>query len=1049
MRAFFLLLGLALVLATPPAAADETRLARFNHAIWTAKDGAPGAILSMAQTDDGWLWLGTSAGLYRFDGLTFERYVAPDGAKLLGDSISMVRAQPGGDLWIGYYTGGLSVLHQGRLRHLSLPGGAGPAGGPANATYNAVIDGDGSAWVAAASGLLHFAGGTWRAVGAEAGFTGDHADDVLLDQYGRLWASNGEALFRFERSSGTFRRVAATGGRAGSLVESPDGRLWLDNNKTLTVVAAAPAGGPAPQARAPGLNGAVSQDSGLFDRDGNHWALLCPTGVCLTAGAGGAGKTALAPARESRDRLDQPWQMGSLAANAILEDREGDIWIGTMVGLERFRRNRIAATAIPGSDRFFSLARDTEGGVWAAGSPSDSLWSLSADGPAVRRRTAALVANGRDGALLLAGERGIERRYRGRRSMLPALPPAGDGKPARVVRLADDGLGLWAGISYSGTLRLVDGKWIAAEQYGLPKGLFLATPAGPGQLWMGYRDGSVIFFDGKPPRTSRLTRYAGAAAPQVGPVTVLYRNPEATDGEGVVAGGESGMAVLRGGRFRRLQATDPAVLESVSGIAATADGDRWLNGRMGLVHVRSQDWRRAMTAPADQGAPLNYELADGLDGYPGAALTRLRLPTALADGQGRLWFAGSGGIAWLDPRALSRNTLSPPVEIEALAANGRSYAPDGVLAGAAPSRATALPAGSTAVRIDYTALSYVKPERVRFRYRLDGVDAGWQEAGTRRAAYYSNLGPGDYRFSVIASNDDGPWSATGAAMRFSIAPTLRQTWWFHALCGLAIVLLLWGLYRLRMDQLAAQIRARLRERTDERERIARELHDTLLQSIHGLVLNVHAAMQSLPPGTQARAKIETALVLADAVIVQGRDRVYGLRGGDVGNDADADTGGAPCLINALRDAAAEGAGRAAATPAARERPPALPSFEMTAEGAPRRLQAIAVDELRAIGREALLNAYAHAGASAIVVRIRYLPDELLLTIADDGCGIPDAILEAGGRAGHWGLAGMRERSARIKAKLALRRLPEGGTECLVAVPAATAYAQPARCGAVK
>jgi signal transduction histidine kinase len=334
-----------------------------------------------------------------------------------------------------------------------------------------------------------------------------------------------------------------------------------------------------------------------------------------------------------------------------------------------------------------------------------------------------------------------------------------------------------------------------------------------------------------------------------------------------------------------------------------------------------------------------------------------------------------------------------------------------------------LPVHTTDVQIEYAGNSLAVPERVQFRYKLEGLDRDWHDAGTRREAHYANLGPGRYSFHVIASNNDGVWNDTGASLDFAIAPAFYQTRWFYALCAVGCLGLLLVLYQVRMRQVAAQVRSRLEARLVERERIARELHDTLLQGMQGLIWRFQAATDRIPPAEAARQLMEQSLDRADQLLAEGRDKVKELRP-TLGDAAD--------LAKAL---AAEGEQFAGETSI---------EFRVAVQGDVRDLHPIVSEEGFLIGREALSNAFRHARARRIEVEIDYERAALHVRIRDDGEGIGGAVLDAGGRPGHFGLIGMRERAKKLGAQLDIWSRPGAGTEIDLRVPARVAYARAKR-----
>jgi signal transduction histidine kinase/ligand-binding sensor domain-containing protein len=991
----FIMLLLALVCSAPAAALDsQVPLSEYHHDIWTGKDGAPGEVSSMAQTADGWLWLGSSSGLYRFDGVRFRRFEAVTGEVAPKRPVTALTALRNGDLLIGHIFGGVSRLHDGHISHYPATIGKGLVG----PVLSMAVDEDGVLWAATSGGLLQLREGAWHNVGAALGLPPGRVSNLILDQYAQLWIAANDQLLVLERGGKRFRQVLA-GIAAVNLSASPDGRLWLDTHDKLIPV---PPQHQAPDKPRPAwLAQAKGQENGLFDRDGNFWALACPVGVCRSDGVGLQASRTMTPNANPSSKLDQPWQVSNLTGNILFEDLDGGMWVGTQAGVERFRNNRLRTARLNGGERFFSFARDEAGHMLAMARPTGVLWELRADGAAsVRERYPAspfgVIGNGADGALLIAGPEHIERRFQGKAETIPYPqdPNAPGGKPALVAssRIMDDGRALWVTIARRGTFRRLGDQWTPQAELDLPPGIAFAAPGARGAMWFGYNDGVVLHYD-----NGRVVKYAPQADDEVGAISFLH------GGADVIAGGSNGLAVLAGDRFRRLAAADPDVLMSVSGMVVNAAGDRWFNGGKGVVYVSAANWKAALAAPH---TPLKYVLYGVLDGYPGFAATAIRLPSALADVDGQLWFAGASGIARLDGRSVHAPPHAPLMKIETLVARGVRY-----LDFSAPLQ---LPAGTTSFRIEYTALSYSMPEALHFRYKMEGVDADWQEAGTRRAVSYTNLGAGDYRFRVEAVNQFGQWSERESAIVLHILPTFTQMPVFYALCALAAAGVLYLLYLLWLRQATM----RIAERMAERERIARALHDSFLQSVHGLVLSFQSAMGALAKDSAGRQKIERVLLMADKVMEEGRNEVQDLRSGAM-RDGDL-ISGLTLVGEVLQESH-----RAV--------------FSLLTEGRPCNLDERAGCEIYSIGREALMNAFRHAEAASIQVSLNYAPDQFTLQVTDDGKGIDPAVAHEG-RAGHWGLTGLYERAQGIGAELAIGSGPAGGTRVTLAVPAACAYA---------
>jgi signal transduction histidine kinase len=328
-----------------------------------------------------------------------------------------------------------------------------------------------------------------------------------------------------------------------------------------------------------------------------------------------------------------------------------------------------------------------------------------------------------------------------------------------------------------------------------------------------------------------------------------------------------------------------------------------------------------------------------------------------------------------------------------------------------------VPAGHRRITIRFAGLSLSVPERVRFRYRLEGFDRSWSEPIAARDAVYTNLGPGSYRFRVAASNRAGLWSGAEASLRVVIEPAVWQTWWFRLAAALSAVLALFGAYRLRLRRLAGRLNMRFEERLAERTRIAQELHDTLLQGVLSASMQLHLAVDELPEESPHKPRLGRVLALMGHVIGEARNAVRGLRSPEGPAD---DLEQAFSRIQQELGLPADG------------------RFRVVVEGAARPLHPVIRDEVYRIGREALVNAFRHSRAHSIEVELRYTPAQLRVLVRDDGRGIDPEVLRSG-REGHWGLAGMRERAEKIGARLRLWSRASAGTEVELSVPGHVAY----------
>ena len=487
------------------------------------------------------------------------------------------------------------------------------------------------------------------------------------------------------------------------------------------------------------------------------------------------------------------------------------------------------------------------------------------------------------------------------------------------------------------------------------------------------------------------------------PSSRVYQVALSSDGS-VLAGTTYGVIGWSNGKQRTLGARNGLPCDSVNSFVEDNRGDLWVYMQCGLVQIERNDLQRWW---AGQNVKLQPRVFDVFDGLRAGLATPFER-SAVRDRDGRLWFANASVVQMVDPAHVARNLMPPAVHLEQIIADHKMYLPGG---------GVRLPARTRDVEIDYTALSFRVPQKVRFRYRLEGRDPDWQEAGTRRQAFYTDLGPRAYRFRVIAANDSGVWNETGDTLEFSLAPAYYQTDWFRAGCVVTFFATLWGLYRLRLYQLSREFNAQLDGRVEERTRVARELHDTMLQTFQASLLFMHSARELLSRRSEhALQNLDHAINMAAGAIAEGRNAVGDLRSPASRND----------LAGALKAVGGELASDGAA------------NFDLVVEGPPRDLRSIVGNEIYRIGAEALRNAFSHARAHHIEADIRYSAQLVRLQIRDDGAGIAPEILERG-RSDHYGLAGMRERAQKIGAKLEIWSGPGKGTEINLSIPASLAY----------
>jgi len=480
---------------------------------------------------------------------------------------------------------------------------------------------------------------------------------------------------------------------------------------------------------------------------------------------------------------------------------------------------------------------------------------------------------------------------------------------------------------------------------------------------------------------------------------------------------EGGLSRVKNGRVTTLTSGNGLACNSVHWVIEDDHHSFWLYTACGLVRIARTELEAWAADPKRTIQATVYDSSDGVRSRAAAMAFGLQIAES-ADG--KLWFASYDGVSVIDPRHLPFNKLLPPVHIEQITANRKKYD---------AASHVRIPPLVRDLEIDYTALSLVAPEKDLFRYKLEGHDRDWIDAGNRRQVFYTNLGPRNYRFRVIACNNSGVWNEAGDSLDFSIAPAYYQTTWFLASCVAAFLALLWGLHRLRLHQIAREFNARLEGRVDERLRVARDLHDTLLQSFHGLLMRFQAAHNLLPGrAADARQVLETALDDAAQAITEARDAVQELRSSTVISNELAKA------VEVLGKELAEQQGAANGDETA---------FSVEVEGTPQELHPIMRDEIYRITGEAVRNAFHHARARRIEVEIRYDARELRVRVRDDGTGIDASVLSQEGRAGHFGLGGMRERAKRIGGQLEVWSEHGAGTEVELTILASIAYGTPA------
>jgi signal transduction histidine kinase/ligand-binding sensor domain-containing protein len=992
---------LLLFLTGTASALDPHRLiSQYAHTVWRIQDGFPHGPHMITQTSDGYIWIAGS-GLLRFDGVTLTP-VLPQKSFPTEAGINWLLGSRDGSLWMGTYRG-LYRLKDGEAFSSPITKGG---------VQSILEDHDGAIWITRTR-VRGLEGSLCRIVGNDLkcyakdksdGNPASFATSLVEDGSGDIWFGcqmlcrwNGSSISHYmeeqmDHPSGD-GVVGLAAGAAGSVWVAMDGvgpglgvRHYSNGSFMSYVV--------------PGFDGATIRAVALLlDRNQTLWV--------------GTESQGLYHIHDGHaDHYGAAQGLTGDEVNSIYEDREGNLWITTDKGVDLFRDIPIVS---------FSSTEGLRGG---------------AEVSAVIARNDNFLWVGLRGALALIRPDSV------------SLTTMADGRPIQnVYALFEDHLGqVWLGINTT-VMAYQLGKFFEIKrQDGRPLDqigkIFSFTEDIDGNIWaIGYDDPKHITHllrirDRRVQEDIDLSSLVPHAhflgADPAGGIWIgtgdgklaHYQNGVAN----IVSNGRSGASPLNMFSFSvdsagivwaatsqglyRWDHGTLIVMDSHNGLpcsgltAALMDGSGslWLDAHCGYMRIPAADLANWTAHPEAQVTVTTLGALDGAD--PGWNAERIQ-PNAARSPDGRLWFIGLSSLQMIDPGRSYKNPTPPPVHVEGLVSDGKSYSL------ASP---ITLPPLSRDLHIDYTALSFVMPQRMGFRYILEGRDTGWQNPGLRRQAFYSDLRPGSYRFRVIASNNDGVWNESGATLDFKVAAAWYQTIWFRSLCFVVGVLLLWAIYRLRVRRIAGTMKARFDERLAERTRIARDLHDTFLQTIQGSKLVADDALSATTDLSHMRQAMEKLSAWLGRATEEGR-----------------------AALNSLRTSATEVNDLADAFRRALEECRIYSPMEVSLQvsGQIQEMHPIVRDEVYRIGYEAIRNASVHSQATQLRVELSYA-QELSLRIYDNGVGIDPDIVHRG-RLGHFGLQSMRERTARILGKFIVESSAGSGTVITLTVPGGIIY----------
>ena len=997
LRAVALVLCAMLGTSGMAQAVDTSRLlSQYGHTAWRLQDGElPASAYPMAQTADGYLWIGTQAGVVRYDGARFVPLDTLTKRRLSNPFVLALLGAKDGSLWIGTVAG-LSRWKDGKLTdYHGVDGGV----------FSLAEDENGKIWLLVNSKdskpLCEVTGSGVTCHGQEDGLKapGICCDRMITDGKGTFWMGTDTSLieWREHTQSKSFPIEAKIkAGTPGNLIlaREPTGAIWAGLPMTGAGLGLQRlVDGQWQSFQTAELAGSSLAVQAMFrDRAGALWIGTIDHGIYRLA----SGRV---------DHFDTRNGLTSDGIYSFFEDREGNMWVTTSAGLDRFRDMRVwSYTTREGLavDEVDSVLAGRDGKIWVG--TANSLDVLEhgrfhslRSGKELPGTQVTTLFEDRADRLWVGIDKGLWIYAAGK--FTAVLDQHGKALKGMAFAMAQDAEGdIWATLRGhpSKLLRIRDDHVV--EEFDTPQfpSVRSMTSDRNGGIWLGLQQGDLA----RPGASGqRVTTHLDTPVRDI----VVASN-------GLVLGGTGkGLIVFRNGALRILSAKDGLPCDEVNGLVDGEDGALWLYMGCGLVKVELSDVEDALRNPAHT---MSVKVFDVLDGVrPGLAPFQGKAARAP---DGSLWFANGVSLQSFDPHANPGTGGALPIHIESMTADRKQYS---------FAEDLALPALTRDVQIDYTATALAVPQQVRFRYRLDGRDQDWVEAGQRRQAFYTDLPPGAYRFHVAASRGNGGWEEAPASLDFVVKPAFYQTGLFMLLVVALTALALWILLAWRLAYIKIQMRAIFEERHAERERIARELHDTFLQAVHGLMLRFQSAMERIPSTQPARELMESALDHADEVIIEGRDRVTRLRALE-----HKETN----LESSLRQM---GEDRAQGTHIA---------FRLTVEGVHRSLDPAAGDEVLRLAQEAIANAFHHAQARHIDVSVGYGRKHLALSIVDDGTGFDADAVARNRAAGHWGLKGMHERATRLRAVLTVSSRPGNGTALELVVPAAIAFLQPKR-----
>jgi len=988
---------LAILLACCPgvSALDPSLdISQYAHTTWKVQEGfSKGAINAIAQTADGYLWLGTDFGLLRFDGVRTVAWEPRGNEHLPSSLIRTLLVSRNGNLWIGTHKG-LASWKDGKLtQYPDVPG---------QSVDTLLEDREGTVWVGVETiptwRLCAIQNGRVQCYG-ENGSLGLGVGTLFEDSKGNLWAGTGTGLWRWKPGAPKLIPLSGPASEIHALVEGDNGALLISTRAGIIQLV----DGKAAPYPLPDTGPQFNPFWLLRDRNGGLWIGTKDRGLFHV----------------HQGRTDHFGQSDGLSGDSIedlFEDREGDVWVATDNGLDRFRDFAVSTISVKqglSSASVESVLTAMDGSVWLGTRDGLDRWNdrrvtlyrkqRSQAPETVREITDSGLPDDLHSSL-----------FQDRRGRIWAFSRGGASyfEGSHFIPLR----GVPGGFAHSIAEDSAGDLWISQDQ-GLfhlrreggveqipwstlgPRGLALALVADPlqGGLWLGFSQGGVAYF--KDGQVRAL--YGAAEGLGEGRVSALRFGSRGT----LWAATEGGLSRIKDGKIATLTSTNGLPCDAVHWSMEDNDHAVWLYMACGLVRIARPELDAWLTNPK---GTIQTTVFGNSDGVRLVALTGALSPHVGKSKDGKIWFVSGDGVSVLDPHHLPFNKIPPPVYIEQITANGNTHdAANGLR----------LPPRVRDLAIDYTALSLVAPEKVHFRFKLEGQDDDWREVVNKRRAEYSNLPPGGYRFRVKACNNSGVWNEEGATLDFSVAPAYYQTNWFRALCVLMFTAMLWTVYQLRVRALErhrAEIRALndqlIKGQEAERMRIAGELHDGVLQQITSLTLKLGTAKYQVPPDSEAKATISG---LQQDLIGIGTDVRH--------------------LSHELHPVLLQEAGLPAALSSYCEEFSKVRGLPVSCEAdeSVKELSPGAALGVYRIAQEALGNAAKYSEAKKVEVRLARSDGRVWLSVSDDGVGCDRSQV---GTSGGLGLINMRERVHQLDGTFEFDSEPGRGTRVRVTIP---------------